>query len=399
MKVAYFDCFSGASGDMILGSLLDAGLPLDTLSGEIAKLNLSHYDLQVKKVTRKGLGGSQALVHIDHDHHHHHHRHLDDIVRIIQDSNLADPVKENSQKIFERLAHAEATVHRTSIHDIHFHEVGAMDAIIDVVGSVAGLHAMGIEKVYCSALHVGTGTIECAHGILPVPAPATAELIKGKPSYSTGIKGELLTPTGAAILTTLASDFGPLPQLTVEKVGYGAGSSDLALPNLLRVIIGHTAEDLGDYQVERVAIIESCIDDMNPQIYDYLIERMLQMGALDVLLFPIHMKKNRPGIQISVICPTEMIGELSDFLMRETTTIGLRWRIDNRIKAERSVHEIETLHGPMKFKVAEAGKTIINVSAEYDECKRVALERGVPLKEVIDEVRAAALRVGHKLRQ
>ncbi len=250
MQIAYFDCFAGASGDMILGSLMDAGLELDQLKAELAKLHLTHYDLQVKKVIKKGVGGCQALVVVD-EGYHHHHRHLADIKSIIAQSDLEESIQQKSIAIFTRLAEAEAKVHQTTIEQIHFHEVGAMDAIIDVVGSVAGITALGIQKIFCSPLHLGSGTVECAHGTLPVPAPATAELVKGKPVYSTGIMGELLTPTGAAILTTLASDFGPMPAMSVEKIGYGAGTSEPAIPNLLRVMIGQTAEDAKDVEMEQ----------------------------------------------------------------------------------------------------------------------------------------------------
>lgn len=238
MKVAYFDCFAGASGDMILGSLMDAGLDIERLRSELGRLQLTHYEVDVKKVVKKGIGGSQAIVNVDEDHHHHHRRTLEHIKEIIEKSDLEDPVKSKSIEVFMRLAEAEAKVHRTSTDHIHFHEVGAMDAIIDVVGSVAGLAALGIEKIYCSPLHVGSGTVECAHGTLPVPAPATVELIRGKPVYSSGVEGELLTPTGAAILTTLASGFGPMPAMNLNEIGYGAGTSEPAIPNLLRVIIG-----------------------------------------------------------------------------------------------------------------------------------------------------------------
>jgi len=244
MMVAYFDCFAGASGDMILGSLMDAGLDIERLRSELERLHLTHYDIQVKKVLKKGIGGSQAIVNVDEDHHHHHRRNLDHIKGIIEKSDLEDSVKSKSIEVFMRLAEAEAKVHRTSTDHIHFHEVGAMDAIIDVVGSVAGLAALGIEKIYCSPLHVGSGTVECAHGTLPVPAPATVELIRGKPVYSSGVEGELLTPTGAAILTTLASGFGPMPAMNLKEIGYGAGTSEPAIPNLLRLIIGEAIPEV-----------------------------------------------------------------------------------------------------------------------------------------------------------
>ena len=254
MKIAYFDCFSGASGDMILGALMDAGLALEKLKAELAKLKLTHYDLKIEKVAKKGIAGSQAIVIVEEDHHHHHHRRLADIRTIIENSDLEGGIKEKSIAIFTRLAEAEAKVHKTSVDHIHFHEVGAMDAIIDVVGSVAGLAALGIEKIVCSALHVGAGTVECAHGTLPVPAPATVELIRGKPVYSTGVKGELLTPTGAAILTTLASEFGPMPAMTLETVGYGAGNADISIPNLLRIAIGEATEEVKGLESEHAAM-------------------------------------------------------------------------------------------------------------------------------------------------
>jgi pyridinium-3,5-bisthiocarboxylic acid mononucleotide nickel chelatase len=393
MRIAFFDCSAGASGDMILGSLLDAGLSIDVLKGELEKLHLDHFDVQVRKVTKRGIGGSQALITIDQDHHEHHHRHLSDIREIIESSDLDAHIKEQSLAVFNRLAEAEAHVHQTTVDRIHFHEVGAMDAIIDVVGSVAGMAAMGIEKVLCSPLHLGSGTVECAHGTLPVPAPATAELVKGRPVYSTGVKGELLTPTGAAILTTLASDFGPFPPMTIDRLGYGAGTSDPAIPNLLRIVIGECVDGFADYEYERVAVIETNIDDMNPQIYEYLGEKMLAMGALDVFLIPMQMKKNRPATLLTVICALDKVEEFSNFLLTETTTIGLRWRIDNRIKAARSFTEVRTELGVVTFKVAKAGARIINVAPEYDDCKRLALEKGVPLKDVMELARVAASKV------
>jgi uncharacterized protein (TIGR00299 family) protein len=390
VRIAYFDCFAGASGDMILGSLLDAGLALDALKGELAKLHLTHYDLQVASVTKEGISGSQALVTIDDHHHHHHHRHLHDIEQILGKSDLEQVVKERSISIFRRLAEAEAHVHRTTVDHIHFHEVGAMDAIIDVVGSVAGLAALGVEKIYCSALHVGSGTVECAHGTLPVPAPATANLIQGKPIYSTGVKGELLTPTGAAILTTLATGFGHMPPMTVDKVGYGAGMSNFPIPNLLRLVIGESAENQHGFVMEDVAVAETNLGDTNPQICDHLIREMLDMGALDVFVIPMHMENNRPGNVVTVICAPDRQQQFSDFLIREATTTGLRWRLDHRIKAHRSLQKVETPYGPVTVKVAEAKGNIINVTPEYEDCKRLAMEKSVSLQDVMEQARIAA---------
>ena len=386
MRIAYFDCFSGASGDMILGALLDAGLSIERLRGELAKLHLSHYDVRVRKVVKKGIGGSQALVDVDD---HHHHRHLQHIEQIISESELDDAVKQRSLEVFRRLAQAEAHVHQTSVEHIHFHEVGAMDAIIDVVGSIAGLAAMGIEKIYCSPLHVGSGTVECAHGILPVPAPATAELIKGKPFYSTDVVGELLTPTGAAILTTISSGFGPAPAMVaLDQIGYGAGTADNSTPNLLRILIGEARDELCGYETEQIAVLETNIDDMNPQMYDYLMEKLLGIGALDVFLSPVQMKKNRPGTLVTVTCQPHLLERLTQYLLLETTTIGLRWRLDNRLKARRTIHELDTEYGSIRYKVAEVDKGITNIAPEYEDCKRAALENNIPLKEVMDKVRA-----------
>lgn len=438
MKIAYFDCFSGASGDMILGALVDAGLSLEQLKSELAKLRLSHYDIGAQKVVKQGLGGTQMIIdlegahhyagdhhhgeghhheeghhshphghhhghHHDHDHgdhsHHdhecrqqqHEHRNLHDIKGLIEASSLDPAVKQPSLAIFTRLAEVEARVHRKSIEAVHFHEVGAMDSIIDVVGAAIGFKALGIEKLYCSPLHVGSGTVECAHGTLPVPAPATLELIKGKPVYATGVKGELLTPTGAAILTTLAAGFGPMPAMAVEATGYGAGTLETPGPNLLRVSIGEAACEAKGFQVERVAVIETNIDDMNPQLYDYIIQRILDLGALDVFLVPVQMKKNRPGTMITVICAVEAVEKFADFLLRETTTIGLRWRVDDRLKADRAIREVETRYGRVRFKLAQLGDRIVNVSPEYEDCKRLALEKGLALREVMEEARAVVL--------
>ncbi|MGA9537619.1 MAG: nickel pincer cofactor biosynthesis protein LarC [Desulfobacterales bacterium] len=395
MKIAYFDCFAGASGDMILGALVDAGLDIDELKSELAKLHLDHYDLQAQKVVKKGIGGSQVHVIIDEHHHGHHHRHLADIEAIINASDLETSVKKSGLEVFNRLARAEASVHRTSVDAIHFHEVGAMDAILDVMGAVAGIHALGIDKVICSPLHLGSGTVACAHGTLPVPAPATAELVKGKPVYASGVQGELLTPTGAAILTTLSADFGPLPAMAVETIGYGAGTSDPALPNLLRVMIGRAAETIKDCDMEQVAVLETNIDDMNPQIYEYIITKVLQMGALDIYITPVQMKKNRTGMLVTLVCAFEKVGQFADFLLRETTTIGLRWRSENRLKAWRRMESMETPYGRINFKIAQVGKETINVAPEYEDCLRAALERKVPLKQVMAE----ANKIGQTFRQ
>jgi hypothetical protein len=345
-------------------------------------------------VVKNGISGSQALVHVEQDHHHHHHRHLADITGIIEQSTLSPLIKKDSIRIFSRLAEAEAKVHNTCVESIHFHEVGAMDAIIDVVGGVIGLHALGIDTIICSPLHVGSGTVDCAHGTLPVPAPATAELIRGKPVYATGVQGELLTPTGAAILTTLASDFGPLPPMTVERIGHGAGTADRSIANMLRVFIGSSPQPGRSFALEQTATIETTIDDMNPQIYAYIIEKVLQMGALDIFCAPVQMKKNRSGTLVTILCRPEMVTALADFLFRETTTIGLRWRLENRFTLQRDFVTVQTRFGAISCKTATQGDELINVTPEYEDCRRVAIEHKVPLKTVLEEARCQAVALG-----
>ena len=384
MKIAYFDCFAGASGDMILGAMVDAGLRPDRLNHELEKLHLG-LPVNFAPSVRKGISGTQAIVDC-HTAQNPPHRHLGDIVQLIDRSELSPDIKEKSIAIFNRLAIAEARVHGTVVEAVHFHEVGAMDAIIDIVGAVAGLSLMGIDAVHCSAIHVGSGTIVCNHGLLPVPAPAVLELVKGIPVYSTGVKGELLTPTGAAILTTLAETFGPLPEMTVEASGYGTGASDPEIPNLLRLIVGHVPSRLLDAETDRVGILEAAVDDMNPQVYDFVMQQALSLGARDIFLTPIQMKKNRPGTLVTLMCLPEDIDRFARFLLRETTSIGLRWRIEHRIKAGRDVHEFETSLGTVRVKTATFQNATINLAPEYDDCKAIALQHNLPLKSVMDRI-------------
>jgi len=385
MKIAYFDCFAGASGDMILGALVDAGLDPDLLNCELAKLHLSCFALNFKPVRKKSMGGTQAVIDID-PYLLHPHRGLDVICNLIEASELSAEIRQKSIAIFTRLAQAEAKVHRTTVDAVHFHEVGAVDAIIDVVGAVSGLSLLGIESVYCSALHLGSGTVTCAHGILPVPAPATLELVKGIPVYATEIRGELLTPTGAAILTTLSDAFAPMPAMTVEKFGYGAGMADPDIPNLLRVVIGRMDGAAPGWDVDRVAVLETAIDDMNPQIYDHIMDRVLYLGALDIYLKPIQMKKNRPGILLTLLCKPDDLHRFSQFLLKETSSIGLRWHFENRIKAVRDIRKISTSLGPVRVKTARLLDDIVHQSPEFEDCKKIALARNIPLKTVIGRV-------------
>jgi uncharacterized protein (TIGR00299 family) protein len=399
MKIAYFDCFAGASGDMILGAMLDAGLALGHLKQELAKLGLTHYDIDRTDVVKNGISGSRAVVNVVQDHHRHHHRHLADITAIIESSALDPAIKEKSIRIFNRLAAAEAKVHQTTVDRIHFHEVGAMDAIIDVVGAVIGLNALQIDAIVCSPLHVGCGTVDCAHGTLPVPAPATAELVRGKPIYSTGVQGELLTPTGAAILTTLAGEFGPLPAMTVDRIGQGAGTAERSIANMLRLFIGSASSVDGAFQREQTATIETTIDDMNPQLYDHFMENVLNMGALDIFFTSVQMKKNRPGTLVTILCRPEMVPTLADFLFRETTTIGLRWHLDNRYTLQRDFITVKTRFGEITCKTVFLKDALINVTPEYDDCKRAAMKQHVPLKTVMEEAHAQALAFSRRQNQ
>jgi len=385
VKVAYFDCFAGISGDMTLGALVDAGLNLDDLKKELSKLNLTGYEISAEKVTKNGITGTKVNVAIEEQKAHRHLRHINEI---IDNSALDDDIKQTGKQIFERLAVAEAKIHNTTIEKIHFHEVGAIDAIIDIVGAVIGVKLLGIEKVYASKIHVGRGFVECQHGKIPLPAPATTELLTGVPIYSTGIERELTTPTGAAIITTLAGSFGNMPEMTVEKTGYGAGSGDLEIPNLLRVIIGETKA--GEYETDTVMVIETNIDDMNPEFYEYVTERLLKQGALEVYIMPVYMKKSRPGALMTVLCADERIDQILSTLFSETTTIGVRMHRASRKKLQREIITIETEYGDIRVKLSKAGEKVLNIAPEYEDCKKIAADSNIPLKQVYDAAKNAA---------
>jgi len=384
MKIAYFDCFSGASGDMILGALIDAGLSARRLKEELKKLRIPTIRLEAKKVLKAGISATQVIVGGNEKRS---HRTLKEILRIVERSGVDAGVKGKSEEIFKRIASVEAKIHRIPMEEIHFHELGGLDSVVDIVGAVWGLQQLGIERIHVSKVNVGTGFVKCEHGILPVPAPATLSLMEGKPIYSSGVERELLTPTGAAILTTLGSEFGPIPPIRVEKIGCGAGRDDLPHPNLLRLIIGTLASTSRN---EKVVVIETNIDDMNPQFYDYLIQKLLALEVLDVFITPILMKKNRPGHLLTVICRSEKLLSVTDFLFRETTTLGLRWREEERAKADREIRNIQTQYGKIHLKLGRWGGNIVNISPEYEDCKRLALEKGVPLKDIFQEAKKMA---------
>ncbi len=385
MRIAYFDCFSGASGDMILGSLLDSGLKIEELKNELKKLNLSGYKVRATKKTKSGIAGTKFDVDISHDQH---HRSLKDIFKIVDDSSIDPEIKKKSKAVFKRLGEAEAKIHDKSVDEIHFHEVGAVDAIVDIVGAVIGFHSLGIQGIYVSKLHVGTGTVECAHGTLPVPAPATAELLQGVPIYSTGIEGELVTPTGAAILSTLSSHFGSMPEMIIEKIGYGLGGKELTIPNALRVCIGRFE---GIFSEDRVQLIETNIDDMNPQFYDHIMQMLYTEGAKEVYMTPVYMKKNRPGTLLSVIASIDKVDSLIEIIFQETTTLGVRISdVKKRKVLKRELITVDTPWGKAHVKVRMISEDKKIISPEYDDCKKLAKKNRLPIQEIYEAIRRIA---------
>ena len=394
MKVAYFDCFSGASGDMILGALIDAGLSPRLLREELKKLRLPSVHLKATRVLKGGLSATQVVVEGKGEKKS--HRTLKEMLRIIDRSALEPGIKEKSKEIFQRIASVEGEMHRRPMEDIHFHEIGGLDSVVDIVGAVWGVRQLGIERIYVSRVNVGTGFVKCEHGTLPVPAPAALSLMKGKPIYSSGVEKELLTPTGAVLLSTLGSEFGILPPMKVDRIGYGAGRSDLPHPNLLRVMIGTFDTAAG---MERVMVVETNIDDMNPQFYDYVMERLLALDVMDVFLTPILMKKNRPATLLTVVCSVERLPSVTRFLLKETTTLGMRWRQEERARADREIVTLQTKHGTIRFKLARWEGKRVNLSPEYEDCKKLATRTGIPLKDIFEEAKKVAGTLWEKKRQ
>lgn len=380
MKIAYFDCFSGISGDMILGALVDAGVPFDRLQEGLSKLNLDGYTLTASTVLKKGIKATKVDVVIESPELP--GRPLKDLREIISESALDLSVKEQSLSIIQRLAGAEAVVHNCPVEEVHFHEVGHIDTIVDVVGAVYGLQLLDVGRVVASPIDTGSGYVRMSHGVFPIPAPATAELLKGIPVYSSGIGRELTTPTGAAIITTMASSFQALPEMRLSAVGYGAGGWDLPeKANVLRILVG---EDVQGYDADEVMLLETNIDDMNPQIYEYLIEGLLQAGALDVYLTPIMMKKSRPAHILSIVTRVEDLDAIKRLVFKETTTLGIRGSKVTRSILKREIKEVELPYGKVRVKISGDKNGVINITPEYEDCKRIAMETGLPLKEIID---------------
>ena len=383
MKTAYFDCFSGISGDMILGSLIDAGLDFGRLKEELAKLPLSGYELEAKKTMKNGIAGTRFSVQAAPQQQ---HRSLADIIKILDDSGLADPVRQRATAVFKKIAAVEAAIHGVKVEEIHFHEIGAVDSIIDVTGAFIALDLMGIGAVHASRINTGEGLVETAHGTLPVPAPATAALLTGVPVYSSGIPAELATPTGAAIIAEAARGFGPMPEMRIESIGYGAGFKDLPVPNFLRVFIGEAGPAAG---YETIVSIETNIDDMNPEFYQHVSERLFEAGALDVFTAQVIMKKSRPGAVLTVLCREDSRDALTRIIFEETTTAGIRYSRMERMTLDREHRRVHTPFGEIGVKVLARAGRVITVSPEYEECRRIALARSVPLKQVYDEARKA----------
>ncbi|MBA3767324.1 MAG: nickel pincer cofactor biosynthesis protein LarC [Acidobacteria bacterium] len=393
MKTLYFDCFAGASGDMILGALVGVGVDPRQLIEQLALLRVSGYEVNFEKVDRSGISATRAHVRTGHEQA---HRHLGDILNIIYESGLSDNIKDRAARIFSRLAEAEASVHNLPVERIHFHEVGALDAIIDTVGACIGFSLLGVERFVSSPLHVGSGMIEMAHGRFPVPPPAVTELLNDAPVYATDIEGELLTPTGAAIISTVVEgQYGPLPKMKIKGTGYGAGGREYKnFPNVLRILLGE--DDAGDASTdERLLMIESNIDDMSPQLFGYVMERALANGALDCYFTSVQMKKNRPGVLIQILCRPGDRDAMCELLFTETTTLGVRSYEVERRAMQRETVRVETPYGAIDVKVARLGDSIVKEMPEYEQCRAAAERAGVALRMV----EAAALDAYSNTRQ
>ncbi len=385
MKQAYLDCSSGISGDMFLAALLDGGLEPRRLLAELKKISLGYYEFKRTRAVRGSLVGTRVEILLRGEQP---RRKLADIEGLINEAALSDSVKERSLKIFARLAEVEGKLHNQPPSEVHFHEVGAVDSIIDIVGACVGLDLLEISELACSPLNLGGGRVQTEHGSLPVPAPATAELLKNIPVYSSGVEGELVTPTGAAIVSTLASSFGPMPGFKIEQICYGAGEKDFpGMPNVARLFLGQKAGEAkpepGLPGEELISVIEANLDDMSPQVYGYFVEQALASGALDVTCNPVQMKKNRPGLQVTILTTPEQSDALAQLLFEQTTTIGLRIYEARRKVLEREEVSVETPHGTVRVKVAKREGKVVNAAPEYEDCQRLATEKSVPLKEVM----------------
>ncbi|MFW6359996.1 MAG: nickel pincer cofactor biosynthesis protein LarC [Chroococcales cyanobacterium] len=383
-KIAYLETPTGIAGDMFLGALVDLGVPLDYLINQLNRLEIQQeYSLHAQKVSRQHQQATKVQVKLSSPSPS--HRHLPEIERLIERANLPPRVSQQSLAVFRQLAIAEGAVHGIPPEKVHFHEVGATDAIVDIVGTCLGLNWLGIDTLYCSPLPTGGGTVKAAHGILPVPVPAVLSLWQSRqvPIYSNGIDKELVTPTGAALVVTLAKDFGPPPAMTLQQIGLGAGSRELPIPNILRLWIGKSSGlEIPQTTLETICVLETQIDDLNPQAIGYVFERLLAVGALDVFTQSIGMKKSRPGILLTVICFPEKVSLCESVIFQETTTLGIRLRSQQRSILQREIQEVETLYGNVRVKVARHGDILVNVQPEYEDCALLARQQNQPWRVI-----------------
>jgi hypothetical protein len=390
MRIAYFDCIAGASGDMILGALLDAGLPETALRERLAALRLAGFELRTRRVVKNGISATKVDVLVAGDAP---VRRLPEIEALVAGSDLPRDLQERALAIFRRVGEVEARIHGASPEEVHLHELGGVDTVVDVVGALAGLEALGVERVYASPLPLGRGFVRGAHGQIPLPAPATVALLEGVPVTGSDVDVELVTPTGAALLSSLAASFGPIPDMRLAGVGYGAGGRDLPIPNVLRLLLGEAAP-AGGPATQTLALLETNVDDMNPEVYDYVMARLFAAGGLDVFLSPIHMKKNRPATLLRVLCRPEDADAMIAILFAETTTLGVRQQWVARHCLERSLRTVSTPYGPVRVKVAQVAAGRAKAAPEYEDCRRLAEAGGVPLREVYRAAERAAEELG-----
>jgi len=386
MTTAYFDCFSGISGNMTVGALLDMGVPLKWLQEQLSGLSVGGFSLSADPVSCHGIQARHFKVHVQGDPI---HRHYGDIKSMIDNCSLAPRVRQTSLAIFDQIADAESKIHGVEKADVHFHEVGAIDSIVDIVGTALCLEYLGIDTILSSKIPLGKGFVECQHGTLPIPAPATMEILKDVPVYGAGISEELVTPTGAAIIKALAKDFVDMPHMTVEKIGYGAGSRHYQnRPNLLRVLTGQVPAlsdmNLQEFPADTVVVVETCVDDMNPEIFGYLMERLFDDGALDVYWIPVFMKKNRPGTLIQVVCSMDKRTIVVDRILSETTSTGVRFHPIQRAKLMREIVTISTTFGDVLMKKITAPDGNTRLVPEYESCRKIALAHKIPIKKVYE---------------
>lgn len=385
MKIAYFDCFSGISGDMILGALIDLGLEVPDLEAEMKKLNVAGFEIKATTTSRNGIRGIKFDVDVtEHDR----HRTFADILEILNKSSLQNEVVTKSAEIFKLIATVEAKIHQQDIDHVHFHEVAGIDSIVDIVGSVYGMNRLGIDSVYASRVHVGTGFIECQHGTIPVPAPATIELLIGIPTFCRGIEAELATPTGVAILKAFSKGFGPMPSMTTEGIGYGAGSRELQIPNLLRICLGNSATQ--EYMDDEVLLLETNIDNMNPELLGYATELLWSKGVLDLYMTPIFMKKNRAGTMLSIIISPDKLDEVLSTVFSEVPTLGLRIQNIQRKTLDRKQTKFQTKYGEISVKIGKLGNQVKSILPEYENCRQIAIEKKIPIWVVYEEAKQVA---------